>query len=66
MLRGSLMIEEETERERREIVFKLDEQGRETLSALALKFTKTPQTGRPIINLNQGRAGYVHFEPSDK
>ncbi len=58
------MIEQETERTKKEVVYKLDERGRAALSELALKFTKTPQTGRLIINLNQGRAGRVHFEPA--
>lgn len=58
------MIEKETERTKKEVVYKLDARGRDTLSELALKFTKQPRTGRLIINLNEGRAGRVHFEPA--
>ena len=60
------MIAEEKKRTKEGVVFTLDEQGRDALSALALKFTKRPGTGKLIINVNEGRVARVHFEPSDR
>lgn len=60
------MFKEEVERTKKEVVFTLDEKGCETLSELALKFTRRPRTGKLIINVHEGRVARVHFEPSDK
>lgn len=53
-------------RRHEEVVYTLDQLGREALSKLALKFTKSPRTGKPSINVHEGRVARVHFEPSDK
>lgn len=60
------MIAEEKKRTKEEVVYTLDQRGREALSELTLKFTKRPRTGKLIINVNEGRVARVHFEPSDK
>ena len=60
------MVVEEKRRTKEEVVYTLDRKGREALSQLALQFTKRPRTGKLIINVNEGRAARVHFEPSDK
>ena len=59
------MIQQETERTKKEVIYTLDRSGREALSKLTLKFTKRPRTGRLIINVHEGRVSRVHFELSD-